>query len=384
MTKRAAAESMKRVLIVDDEESVLAPLRDRLNKTHGDRLGVLTAGNGQEAIEILEQKTVDLLVTDLEMPVMDGFELLAWTSRKRPELGVIVMTSLGSAEREGRIAHDLLQCFEKPFEIDALENAILSGLDSSDKSYIRGVALATFLQLMHLEKKTCALKVSSGDNKGHLYLLNGQLIDAEYGSLKGEEAAYEIISWQSTEIKMDRTVRQDGPIKRPLELVLLDAFRIMDEKKQSAGVEPETLRAPPRPASEAVKAAAEPGTEDGNALSDQVRKQLFKFFNSYTAIREYALFDANGSLKKKNNGQCSFEGLDPTIYLHLTTPLKEKLGFGSLNYISFFMASRAHVLLFNLASCSLFVRLREGARPEVVAKEIRGAINNDLPQSSLR
>ena len=376
---------MKKVLIVDDEKSFLLPLRDRLRRTHGDRFAVLTAGNGQEAIQILEQTTVDLLVTDLEMPVVDGFELLAWTSRERPELSVIVMTALANAELEGRLAHHHpLRCFQKPVDFETLAKAILTGLDDGDKSFIRGVALATFLQLMHLEKKSCALKVNSGKRKGYLHLHEGELIDAECGVLKSEEAAYEIITWQDTSIEVDKPNRQQRTIKRPLEMILLDAFRLIDEKKESVTAERETLRAPPRPAVEAIKAATEPAAAKEGPVVLHLATQLAQLFNSHPAIDEYAWFDGNGSLKKKNAGGCSLEALDPAIYLHLTGPFKEKLGFGSPNYISFFTANRAHVLLFNLASCSLFVKLREGARPEVVATEIRGAISGDRPQSSLR
>ncbi len=84
---------MKKILIVDDEKSFLLSLKDGLKK-HSGRFQVFSAENGRQAVEILRSMSIDLLVTDLKMPEMNGFELLAWTSRHQPQLPVIVMSLL--------------------------------------------------------------------------------------------------------------------------------------------------------------------------------------------------------------------------------------------------------------------------------------------------
>ena len=88
---------MKKVLIVDDEKSFLLSLEDGLKK-HSDKFQISTAENGQEAVSILKTMPIDLLVTDLNMPIMDGFELLAWVSREKRDIPIIVMTALWTSE----------------------------------------------------------------------------------------------------------------------------------------------------------------------------------------------------------------------------------------------------------------------------------------------
>jgi len=64
---------MFEILIVDDEPRLLRVLRLGLPE-HG--FNVLTASNGQEALKFLFDKKIDVIVTDIRMPVMDGVELI--------------------------------------------------------------------------------------------------------------------------------------------------------------------------------------------------------------------------------------------------------------------------------------------------------------------
>ena len=88
---------MKNVLIVDDEKSFLLSLVEGLLSFAGD-FNTLTAENGKKAVEVLKSANIDLVVTDLKMPEMDGFELLAYMSRNYPDIPVIVMTAYCTPE----------------------------------------------------------------------------------------------------------------------------------------------------------------------------------------------------------------------------------------------------------------------------------------------
>ena len=65
---------MKTVLVVDDDRVILTTIV-RFLTHYSEDLELVTAETGEEAVEILEQRSVDLLLTDLYMPGMDGFEL---------------------------------------------------------------------------------------------------------------------------------------------------------------------------------------------------------------------------------------------------------------------------------------------------------------------
>ncbi len=80
------------ILIVDDEQM----MRDLLSKILGrDGYILLTAEDGEEALQIMESRQVDIVITDIKMPKLDGFELLKETKIRRPNTTVIIMTAYG-------------------------------------------------------------------------------------------------------------------------------------------------------------------------------------------------------------------------------------------------------------------------------------------------
>ncbi len=226
---------MKNILIVDDEKPFLASVQDGL-AAQARNYGVLTAYNGQQALEILGSTKIDLLVTDLKMPVMDGFELLAHVSRSHPGIPSVIMTAFGTPEIEERLRRiDSCQFLEKPLDIDVLDTTIARGLAADPKSYIRGINLATFLQLVQMERKTCTLKIRSKKGVGFLYIRAGELLAAETETLSGVAAAHEIVCWPEPEIEMEGGCGKNSvSIDTSIEYLLLEAFRIEDERKRTA------------------------------------------------------------------------------------------------------------------------------------------------------
>ncbi len=372
---------MKKVLIVDDEKSFLLSLQDGL-RVHADKFSIVTAENGQEAVALLQKSFFDLLITDLEMPEMNGFELLAWVSRNVPQLPVIVMTAFGTPEIESRLAEfEALQYLEKPLDLYTLEKAILAGLDNVAKSYIRGISPAIFLQLLHLEKKSCSLKIKSPQQVGYLYLLDGNLIDAECGALKGEDAAYQIVYWEKTEIEMeDFCQRQEATIKGSLESILLNASHQKDEQLDEQRHDP-LFSAKADSQDYTLPGLVDVPVESTHSskrtmLSKEIRAQLVSLLTSNDAISEFALFDQRSQIDRHNDGKCSLHSFDPAIYLHLLPPLDEKFGFGASSWISFFNTRRTPFVLFRLGEYSLLVKFQPGTRSQPIAQELSFTINN--------
>jgi DNA-binding NtrC family response regulator len=123
---------MKNVLIVDDEMPVQLTISEGLG-IYTKELNVLTAENGKKAMEVMESFKVDLVVTDLNMPEMDGFELLAYIRKSHPNIPVIMMTGFRPTELEKKLRTlDIFGYIEKPFELKYLTNMILSGLAFRD------------------------------------------------------------------------------------------------------------------------------------------------------------------------------------------------------------------------------------------------------------
>jgi predicted regulator of Ras-like GTPase activity (Roadblock/LC7/MglB family)/DNA-binding response OmpR family regulator len=229
---------MKNVLIVDDERFFLMSLVEGLG-TYAADFNTLTAENGKKAMAVLRSTLVDLVITDLKMPEMDGFELLARMSKEFSDIPVVVMTAYATPEIKSRLEElGSFQLLEKPIDFRELVDTVFTQLSSVSKGYIRGITLPAFLQLVEMEKKTCTLKVMSKERIGYLYFSEGTLVDANNGKETAEDAAYDIVCWDEAEIEISNTCRdKTRRITSTLGHVLMDGFRIKDEKlhKQEIG-----------------------------------------------------------------------------------------------------------------------------------------------------
>jgi DNA-binding response OmpR family regulator len=85
-----APEFLPRILLVDDEPLILEALRLLLEENG---FACRVAANGFEALKALRPVLPDIVICDLRMPKMSGFELLPIIRRRYPQLGVIVMSS---------------------------------------------------------------------------------------------------------------------------------------------------------------------------------------------------------------------------------------------------------------------------------------------------
>lgn len=222
--------SKKHVLIVDDEVPFLQSAADGLS-AYASNLHVVTAENGKVAAEILETTPIHLVATDLKMPEMDGFELLAHLSTRFPSIPVIVMTAFGTPGIETRIRRlGAFHYLEKPIDFERLANIIVGELEAFHQGSINGVTLPGFLQLVEMEKKTCALKIQSREKVGFLYIRDGRLVDGKMGALPPMDAAYEILSWEETNIQIGGLRSgTEGRVDALLSHLMMDVCRIQDE-----------------------------------------------------------------------------------------------------------------------------------------------------------
>lgn len=144
----------QQVLIVDDEPELLLSISSGFEKN--ERFQLTTAHNGREALDILSRMPMDLVVTDLRMPVMDGVELLAAMTESFPKVPNIVMTAFGTPVMEQQLKKaGTMEVLEKPLDIDALEQAINRALDLHEhrNDGLAGISLANFLQVVAMEQK---------------------------------------------------------------------------------------------------------------------------------------------------------------------------------------------------------------------------------------
>jgi predicted regulator of Ras-like GTPase activity (Roadblock/LC7/MglB family)/ActR/RegA family two-component response regulator len=227
---------LKNILIVDDEQSFLLSLVQGLVAYASD-FSTVTAPNGKVAIEVLKANGIDLVVTDLKMPELDGFGLLAHMSKNYPQIPVIVMSAYCTPEIKARVnSLGAFKILEKPIDFQDFVEHIFAELHAVSKGYINGITLPAFLQLVEMEKKTCTLRIGSHGKTGFLYFLEGSLIDADNGVDKHEKAALDIVCWEDPSIEIDSFCKiKERSIKSSLSYLLLEGFRLRDEKQKYAG-----------------------------------------------------------------------------------------------------------------------------------------------------
>jgi len=119
---------MPRVLIADDEDSMRRLVARAIAMDGHD---TVTAQDGAEALEILvrEQGAFDLLLTDIQMPIMDGIALALSAARDFPRLTILLMTGFADqrerASNLNAIAHDVIT---KPFSVADIRIAVADAL----------------------------------------------------------------------------------------------------------------------------------------------------------------------------------------------------------------------------------------------------------------
>jgi len=223
---------MSKILIVDDDSAFLLSLAEGLLSQESN-FRVFTANNGKEALSMLESQEIDLVITDLKMPEMDGFELVGHITQQYKDLPVIIITAFGTPDIEKDLRKlGNFQYLEKPLDFNTLEEKISEGLKHKLFGYAKGISLTSFIQVLGFENETCLLNVRSGEKSGYLCFNNGVIIDAGCRDIRGEEAAYEIITWKDVEIEIKKKFpKLDTTIDMSINQLLIEVHRRMDESQ---------------------------------------------------------------------------------------------------------------------------------------------------------
>jgi DNA-binding response OmpR family regulator len=227
------AENLKKVLIVDDEETLTWSMARSLSKDK-DNYEVLIANNGREALNFLEKNKIDLVISDIRMPDINGLDLLVRIKKEYPQTKVIIMTAYGSADVQKEAnQRGSLYYVEKPFEISDLRKIIIDliGKKKGFRGKVFGLQLTDIIQINCLSRLTTALIITRNGEKGVIYLNEGEIIHAECGEQKGTDAFYRILSWQEGEFLSNVGVTPPvQTIYQNWEHLLVEAMRRNDDK----------------------------------------------------------------------------------------------------------------------------------------------------------
>jgi len=228
----------QKILILDDEHDILEIYQEILARLPS-QPEIHTADAGARAIALLESEPFNLLLVDLRMPTMDGFQVLAIVRRKFPTMRVVVMTAAEDEQFRARAyAMGIDLYMEKPKtgkEIINFVDCIESMLEKDDAGGFRGVQSKTLVDIIQLEcltQSSAILKISSAIGEGRIWIQKGEIIDSATGDTVGKDAFLEMLSWRAGSFEI---LPNDTPRPRTIfssyENLLMETAQTMDEAK---------------------------------------------------------------------------------------------------------------------------------------------------------
>ena len=238
----------KSLLLVDADPRSLRVLEVSLRKAG---YNLATAGDGTTALSMIASSTPDLILSDTRLPGLDGFALVE-SVRRNPDWGSIPIMFLSSDPAVESKVRGLQLGVEdyltKPIyikEIVARINIALSrferetfarsgGRQSLSKTRFTGslgdMGLVDLLQTIEISRKSGVLEVHSGQRTGLMTFREGQILDAELGSLHGERALYRVLLFSEGDFEIDfRPVKTEQQIRIPTQGLLMEGMRRLDE-----------------------------------------------------------------------------------------------------------------------------------------------------------
>lgn len=106
----------------------------------------------------------------------------------------------------------------------------------SVRGHLQNVAPAAFVQMIAIERETCALGVRADGRQGTLFFVEGDLCDAVLDELRGEEAAIQILGWDRADVETQSIAERPArSINAPLTFILLEGMRRRDESSNGTG-----------------------------------------------------------------------------------------------------------------------------------------------------
>ena len=234
--------SKQHLLLVDDDPKGLRVMEVSLrNAGHG----VTTASSGEEALKKLELTRPALILSDTDMPGMDGFELcrrLKADERLR-DIPFIFLTEQAAVEDKIKGlelgADDYLT---KPIYIKEIVTRVAlvlqkkerAAFDRKDKRRFFGsledMGMVDLLQTIELGRKSGVLSVERPPHSAKVYFSDGQVVDAETGRLKGEDAVYRLLTWNEGSFEIDfKPVDRPSAVSTSTQGLLMEGMRRVDE-----------------------------------------------------------------------------------------------------------------------------------------------------------
>jgi DNA-binding response OmpR family regulator len=236
----------KQLLLVDADPRSVRVLEVSLKKAG---YSVTTAADGADALAKIEYSTPDLILTDTQLPTVDGYELVRRLKQNQEFSGipVVFLTSQKSIEDKIRgLELGVEDYLTKPIfvrELTARVNLLLArrtqermanSLPGGARTRLSGsladMGMVDIIQTFEVSRKSGEARITSGRHEAIVYFRDGKVVDAELGRLRGEEAIYRALIWSSGSFEVEfKPVDNEGVIPTTTQGLLMEGMRRLDE-----------------------------------------------------------------------------------------------------------------------------------------------------------
>lgn len=223
------------ILLVDDDPDVVWALGKYFTRAG---FSVATCGDGEEAIALLGSRDFDTVITDIQMPRLNGLALVDWLRTNRARTRVVVITAFGGPSmRHLSIKKGAILYLEKPVDPDLLAEALLASKeDTAFSGNIDNIDILDYVQLVMLIQRQVVLEVSSKQGeKGLIFIDGAQVKHAVCGELEGEKALLKCLCFEGGSfLNLPWAEPHKITITKPGDFLLMEAARKRDEAREGS------------------------------------------------------------------------------------------------------------------------------------------------------
>ncbi len=228
----------KKVLFVDDSVEFLQIFSQAMEAYSRGEWEIFTATNAGKALAILDEHQIHLAVVDVQMPLIDGMQLLKLIGNKNPHLPKAVLTGFPNPnDRTSSLQNGADLYLEKPTTPDGMETIFytlneLAKVEHEEgfQGTVRRVGLHDILQMECLGRNSAVLEVFNKETRGEIFIKNGSIIHAQAKELNGQEAFFRLLSITGGGFKLKPFVAPPRvTITISWEHLLMESARLRDE-----------------------------------------------------------------------------------------------------------------------------------------------------------
>ncbi len=201
------------ILVVEDNKAFRIMIKKTLERAG---YKVITAKNGKEGLNSLENQIPDLIISDIVMPEMDGLTFLKEVRKTYPLIPFTLLT-IKSDLKDYSKGYNLgaTDYITKPFEMKTLIKKVQKRLNSYksiqgvidnkiDTINLAEVSLVDFLHTLEVKKSDCTITIFSKEGNGTFIIENGKVKSSDFANLKGKDAISRATSLKAGEASIIR------------------------------------------------------------------------------------------------------------------------------------------------------------------------------------